>query len=90
MQGNLLTKNNAMNRLLVFLPTLIASMPVLAQTNPKATTTNAVIAAMFKAIPVNELIKWRRHIHENAEVSFKEENTSKYVEGILKGLECDS
>lgn len=39
-----------------------------------------------KNIPEEDLIKWRRHIHENPELSFKEENTSKYVENILKGL----
>ncbi|RYG48116.1 MAG: amidohydrolase [Chitinophagaceae bacterium] len=40
----------------------------------------------MKAISTADLIKWRRYIHENAELSFKEENTSKYVEDILKGL----
>ena len=49
-------------------------------------TNNRSNAAWEKNIPVDDLIKWRRHIHENAELSFKEENTSKYVEGILKGL----
>lgn len=37
-------------------------------------------------IPQNDLIEWRRHIHENSELSFQEVNTSKYVEDILKGL----
>lgn len=42
--------------------------------------------AWAKAIPAEDLIKWRRYIHENAELSFKEENTSMYVESILKEL----
>jgi amidohydrolase len=60
---------------------------VSAQTKlPKSNTNNASNQAWIKNIPLDDLIKWRRHIHENAELSFKEENTSKYVEGILKGL----
>ncbi|WP_082886674.1 M20 metallopeptidase family protein [Flavisolibacter tropicus] len=48
--------------------------------------TNATGPAWVKNIPTDDLIKWRRHIHENAEVSFKEESTSEYVESILKGF----
>jgi len=60
---------------------------VSAQTKlPKSNTNNASNQAWIKNIPLDDLIKWRRHIHENAEVSFKEENTSRYVESILKGL----
>ncbi|OKL42226.1 peptidase M20 [Pontibacter flavimaris] len=31
-------------------------------------------------------MQWRRHIHQNPELSFQEENTSKYVEEVLKSL----
>lgn len=34
----------------------------------------------------NKVIEWRRHIHQNPELSFKEKNTSEYVEQILKNL----
>lgn len=34
----------------------------------------------------NKVIEWRRHIHQNPELSFKENNTSDYVEQILKNL----
>lgn len=34
----------------------------------------------------NKVIEWRRHIHQNPELSFKEKNTSDYVEQILKNL----
>lgn len=34
----------------------------------------------------NQVIEWRRHIHQNPELSFKENNTSDYVEQILKNL----
>ena len=75
-----------MKSILAILPSLLVSTMLLAQTKPQTTNTNnALNTAWVKAIPVDNLIKWRRHIHENAEVSFKELNTSKYVEGILKG-----
>lgn len=34
----------------------------------------------------DKAIEWRRHIHQNPELSFKENNTADYVEGILKNL----
>ncbi len=43
-------------------------------------------AAWTKNIPAEDIIKWRRHIHENPELSFEEEETSKYVEDVLKSL----
>lgn len=39
-----------------------------------------------KNVPGDDLIKWRRHIHENPELSFQEAQTSQYIEDILKGL----
>lgn len=76
-----------MKSILALLPSLLAGTVLLAQVKPRNTNTKDTSnTAWVKAIPADDLIKWRRHIHENAEVSFKEENTSKYVEGILKGL----
>lgn len=72
-----------MKSILAILPSPLVSIMLLSQTklqNPN--TNNALNIAWVKAIPVDNLIKWRRHIHENAQ----EENTSKYVEGTLKGL----
>lgn len=37
-------------------------------------------------VPTSQIIKWRRHIHQNPELSFEEVNTSQYVEDILKSL----
>jgi amidohydrolase len=39
-----------------------------------------------KIIPSAELVQWRRHIHQNPELSFKETGTSAYVEGILRSF----
>ncbi|MHC2993383.1 peptidase M20 [Pontibacter sp. HJ8] len=37
-------------------------------------------------MPAEDVIKWRQHIHQNPELSFQEEQTSKYVEEVLKSL----
>lgn len=39
-----------------------------------------------KHIPEQQLIEWRRHIHQNPELSYQEVQTSQYVESILKQL----
>lgn len=72
--------------LFIFLSALFSSL-LMAQTKKiDNNTNNTSNTAWINAIPTEDLIKWRRHIHENAELSFKEENTSKYVESILKSL----
>ena len=38
-------------------------------------------------IPEDKVIEWRRHIHQNPEVSFKEYETSEYVANILESFE---
>ena len=40
----------------------------------------------IKYIPTDKVIEWRRHIHQNPELSYKETNTSAYVEKILKSF----
>ena len=40
----------------------------------------------FNKIPVEEMISWRRHIHENPELSFKEHNTAAFVEEKLRSF----
>lgn len=37
-------------------------------------------------IPVKKVVEWRRHIHENPELSFQEKQTSDYVARILEGF----
>lgn len=37
-------------------------------------------------LPESEVIEWRRHLHQNPELSFKETNTSNYVVGLLKSF----
>ena len=40
----------------------------------------------FDKIPVQEMIEWRRHIHENPELSFEEFKTSAFVEEKLRSF----
>ena len=40
----------------------------------------------FNKIPVQEMIEWRRHIHENPELSFEEFKTSAFVEEKLRSF----
>ena len=40
----------------------------------------------FNKIPVEEMISWRRHIHENPELSFNEYNTAAFVEEKLRSF----
>src|SRR5690554_3399744 len=37
-------------------------------------------------VPTDKVIEWRRHIHQNPELSFEEVNTSQYVEDVLKSF----
>ena len=37
-------------------------------------------------IPSDKIIEWRRHVHQNPDLSFKEVNTSQYVEDLLKSF----
>ncbi|KAA6438206.1 amidohydrolase [Rufibacter glacialis] len=58
-----------------------------AQTKqPSTPPKNVPSVSWAKNVPAEDVIKWRRHIHQNPEVSFKEEQTSKYVEEVLKSI----
>lgn len=37
-------------------------------------------------VPDEQIIEWRRHMHANPELSFKEVNTSQWVEDLLRGM----
>ena len=40
----------------------------------------------FNKIPVEDMVSWRRHIHENPELSFKEYKTAAFVEEKLRSF----
>ncbi|RYZ48106.1 MAG: amidohydrolase [Sphingobacteriales bacterium] len=76
-----------MKIVLTVIPCLLFSSLLSSQSKSQTThSKNTSNPAWVKTIPVDDLIKWRRQIHENAELSFKEDNTSKYVAGILRSL----
>jgi hypothetical protein len=61
-----------MKSILAILPSLLGSIMLLVQTKLQNThTNNASNTARVKAIRVDDLIKWRQRIHENAQVSLK-------------------
>ena len=37
-----------------------------------------------------DLIAWRRHMHQNPEVSFEETQTTEYLEGFLRCFGVDA
>lgn len=37
-------------------------------------------------VPDEQIIEWRRHMHAHPELSFKEVNTSQWVEDLLKEM----
>ncbi len=66
-----------MRKLIVFSATFISGMSALAQ----GTTTDQYI----KAVAPN-VVEWRRHIHQNPELSNREYKTSEYVAAHLRRL----
>lgn len=59
---------------------------ILSFSQTKTSTKMSNEPSWSSLVPTADLIKWRRHIHENAELSFKEDQTSAYVVDILKKL----
>ncbi|WP_266205059.1 M20 metallopeptidase family protein [Pontibacter kalidii] len=52
----------------------------------KKTANTTSNASWAKNVPAEDVVKWFRHIHQNPELSFKEDKTGKYVEEILKSF----
>lgn len=71
-------KNTATLILFLLLSTLLKAQSK-AENNP------STVYGINK-IPESEVIEWRRHIHQNPELSFKEFNTSNYVAELLKSF----
>src|SRR5690606_10785628 len=40
----------------------------------------------LKNVPVNKVLEWRHHIHQNPELSYEEVNTSQYVVDLLESF----
>lgn len=70
------------NTLLILL-LLAFALQAQDQKEDMPTATNV---SLIERIPSDKIIEWRRHVHQNPELSFKEVNTSQYVEGLLKSF----
>ncbi|MCG7439258.1 MULTISPECIES: M20 family metallopeptidase [Corynebacterium] len=46
-------------------------------------------AATFE-VPLGEIIEWRRHLHQNPELSFQEYATADFIEGLLEDWGIDT
>lgn len=65
---------------------LIASLFSTLLVAQNKTSSDHSTAAWMKNIPESEVVEWRRHIHQNPELSYKEVNTSNYVADLLKSF----
>lgn len=72
-----------MKKLSILLIVLTLNTTVKAQNKQNVSATDA---SWLKNVPESDIIKWRHHIHQNPELSFKEVNTSNYVADLLKSF----
>lgn len=72
-----------MNKVSTLLIASLFSTMLVAQNK---TSSDHSAAAWMKNIPESEVVEWRRHIHQNPELSYKEVNTSNYVADLLKSF----
>ncbi|MBV7295022.1 amidohydrolase [Corynebacterium sp. TAE3-ERU12] len=42
------------------------------------------------AVPFDDVVSWRRHLHAHPELSFKETNTADFVEGLLRSWDIET
>jgi len=79
-----------MKRILLALPLLTASL----LTSPSALTQDAA-AGWHEFIDAqtdarfNDVVKWRRHFHQNPELSNREFETAEYIANFLRGLDIE-
>jgi amidohydrolase len=75
---------SAMKSVMAVMPLLLLATILDAQDEGK--TRSAGKVSFDYNIPSAKIIEWRRHIHQNPELSYKEVNTSQYVEDLLKSF----
>ena len=55
-------------------------------TGPAGAAPAAGAPAWAKQVPVERIVEWRRHLHQNPELSRHEQKTADYVAGVLRDL----
>lgn len=74
--------------LYIYLTTGIASFILIFLNSPvMAQKVTQNTPAWQQSIPEQKIIEWRRHLHENPELSFEEHETSKYIANILESFD---
>lgn len=82
-----LFKTIKMKKLAILITSLLLSTTIEAQQQQiKNDPNNSSSAFSINATTEKNVIEWRRHIHQNPELSFKEVNTSNYVAEKLKSF----
>ena len=66
------------------IPSLLILSMIIGQ--PQSLKAQTEKPSWFKDVPSSEIIQWRRHIHQNPELSFEEVRTGQYVVDILKSF----
>jgi amidohydrolase len=81
----LIERENLMNykKCLSALFLLISYTGIAGEIFAQSTTTSP---AWIKNVPVDKVIEWRHHIHQNPELSYKEINTSAFVANTLRSF----
>ncbi|MGO3266594.1 MAG: M20 metallopeptidase family protein [Sphingobacteriaceae bacterium] len=75
-----------MGRQKLSFPAMIGAIIAFSLLIPNLTVAQETNSEWERFIPADKIIEWRRHLHENPELSFEEYETSQYVEQVLQSF----
>jgi amidohydrolase len=85
-QGYLLMGNKMISTKIIILAGILCTVSVTGSSAPGLTGQKEKEPSWVKNIPAEKVLEWRRHIHQNPELSFEEKATSEYVDSILRSF----